>query len=198
MARNTMAAALGRLRDEGWSLDEQAATELLVAECSSAQPSLQQALAVLLDADLKQVAAPCLPDDINRADSKKVAGPLVLQVSAVSDISQPSRASGDTERKGRILRLKLTDGRSSCVGIEFAPLPYSLEQLCPGTKVRLHNVTVRLGVLLLEPKAIEVLGGRVEALAEGWEVQQKYGGTATERTAGATATGHSLVLARWA
>ncbi len=33
----------------------QAATELLVAECSSAQPSLQQALAVLLDADLKQV-----------------------------------------------------------------------------------------------------------------------------------------------
>ena len=27
-----------------------------------------------------QVGAPSLPDDINRADSKKVAGPLVLQV----------------------------------------------------------------------------------------------------------------------
>lgn len=48
----------------------------------------------------------------------------------MSDISQPSRASGDSERKGRILRLKLTDGRISCVGIEFAPLPYSLGQVC--------------------------------------------------------------------
>lgn len=55
--------------------------------------------------------------------------PLLPPRSAVSDISQPSRASGDTERKGRILRLKLTDGRSSCVAIEFAPLPYSLEQV---------------------------------------------------------------------
>lgn len=33
----------------------QAAAELLNTECGSAQPPLQQALAALLDADLKQV-----------------------------------------------------------------------------------------------------------------------------------------------
>lgn len=49
--------------------------------------------------------------------------------SAVADISQPSRASGDAERRGRILRLRLTDGKAACVGIEFAPLPHTLEQV---------------------------------------------------------------------
>lgn len=52
-----------------------------------------------------------------------------LACSSVADISQPSRASGDSERKGRILRLKLTDGRGSCVGVELQPLPLSMEQV---------------------------------------------------------------------
>ena len=38
-------------------------------------------------------------------------------------------------------------------------------QLCPGTKVRLRNVMVRLGVLLLEPKTIEVRGEGLTAWA---------------------------------
>ncbi|KAL4439710.1 hypothetical protein ABPG75_002711 [Micractinium tetrahymenae] len=152
----------------------------LEAECGG-MAVLPQALEAPLNADLKQVGTAALPDDINRADSKKLVGSLVLQVSSVLDISQPSRASSDRERKGRILRLRLTDGRSSCVGIEFQPLTFAIEQLCPGTKVRLRGATVRMGVLLLEARCVELLGGRVEPLAEAWETQQKYGGTTLER-----------------
>ncbi|KAL4450546.1 hypothetical protein ABPG77_000902 [Micractinium sp. CCAP 211/92] len=171
---------LQRLSEDGWSLDEQATTAYLEAECGSAV-ALPQALHALLNADLAQVGAAALPGDVNRAHSKTLTGPLVLQVSSVADISQPSRASGDSERKGRILRLKLTDGRGSCVGVELQPLPLSMEQLCPGTKVRLRGATVRCGVLLLGPRCLELLGGRVEPLAESWETQQKYGGTTVER-----------------
>jgi len=43
---------------------------------------------------------------------------------------------------------------------------------------------VRSGIILLEPKTVEVLGGRVEALAEAWEMQRKYGGLQRARPAG--------------
>jgi tudor domain-containing protein 3 len=40
-------------------------------------------------------------------------------------------------------------------------------------QVVLDAAAVRCGVVLLEPKAIRVLGGRVDALAEAWETQKK-------------------------
>ncbi|PSC76684.1 tudor domain-containing 3 isoform B [Micractinium conductrix] len=144
-------ATLQALREAGWSLNEQA---------EHGPRALPQAL---LDADLRQVGAPQLPDDIGRVDSKKVAGPLVLQVSAVA-AAQP--------RQRR---------RKSCVGVEFSPLPTPTEKLCPGTKMCLRSVTVRVGVLLLEPRCLEVLGGRVAELAEAWQTQQQFGGAEKER-----------------
>jgi hypothetical protein len=63
---------------------------------------------------------------------------------------------------------------------------------------------VRLGVLLLEPRNVRLLGGRVDALAEAWETQQRYGGTAIERPGarrplfGAQAgAGHALTCCIW-
>lgn len=57
----------------------QAAAALMEAACGRA-PTPQAAEQALLCTDLKEVGAACLPDDVNRADSKKLAGPLVLQV----------------------------------------------------------------------------------------------------------------------
>lgn len=42
--------------------------------------SLQELRAALLDADLRKIGAGCLPDDVNRAHSSSIKGPIVLQV----------------------------------------------------------------------------------------------------------------------
>jgi hypothetical protein len=52
--------------------------------------------------------------------------------SEARDIAQPSRtASESSERRGRLLRLALTDGKARCVGLELHPLPLSAEQARP-------------------------------------------------------------------
>jgi len=50
----------------------------------------------------------------------------------------------------RLLRLKLTDGKLSCIAAEFKSVPQLTEDLPPGT-----NATVRLGVLLLDAKCVQ-------------------------------------------
>ncbi len=55
----------------------------------------------------------------------------------------------------RLLRLKLTDGKLSCIAAEFKPVPQLTEDLPPGTKLCCTNATVRLGVLLLDSKCIQ-------------------------------------------
>lgn len=146
-------------------------------------PSLRS---LLLDTDLRKVGLPCLPDDINRADNKKLPGPHVLQVSSVSDISQPTRFQ-DSDKKGRILLLKMTDGKQSCIGIEYRSLSKLIPKtdvVVPGSKVLLHNIPIRTGIILLDPNCMQPLGGRVDDLADAWEVQEKYGGLSAERTGG--------------
>ena len=68
------------------------------------------------------------------------------------------------------LRAAMAPKPSTCCITAEAPTAqcrclHPCPQLCPGTKVRLCNVTVRLGVLLLEPKAIEVCGEGLTAWA---------------------------------
>jgi hypothetical protein len=47
---------------------------------SSSGPSFAELRAALLDCDLRKYGAGCLPDDVNRAASSSIKGPLVLQV----------------------------------------------------------------------------------------------------------------------
>lgn len=142
----------------------------------------------LLDSDLRKFGKASLPDDINRVDNRRLPGPYVLQVISITDTSQPTRFQDFSSAiKGRILRLKLTDGKVNCVAVEYQPLPsvVKIDMLIPGTKVQLKNVLVRSGVILLESTSFKVLGGRVQDLADNWEVQQKYGGS-VERTSADT------------
>ena len=55
----------------------------------------------------------------------------------------------------RLLCLKLTDGKLSCIAAEFKPVPQLTEDLPPGTKVCLTNASVKLGVVLLDAKCIQ-------------------------------------------
>jgi hypothetical protein len=45
--------------------------------------------------------------------------------------------------------------------------------LLPLLQVVLDAASVRCGVVLLEPKSLRLIGGRVDALAEAWETQKK-------------------------
>ena len=55
----------------------------------------------------------------------------------------------------RLLRLKLTDGKLSCIAAEFKSVPQLTEDLPPGTKVCLTNASVKLGVVLLDAKCVQ-------------------------------------------
>lgn len=50
------------------------------ASASAGPVSLQELRAALLAADLRKTGAGCLPDDVNRANSSSIKGPMVLQV----------------------------------------------------------------------------------------------------------------------
>jgi len=74
--------------------------------------------------------------------------------------------------------------------MEYNSLPsLNTKQLIPGVKIKIQNVLIRVGSLLLDSsKSVTVLGGRVERLAAAWEVQQLYGGTAERSGASTGAT----------
>lgn len=125
-------------------------------------PSLSPPLSPLFPAAAlraKQIGKGCLPDDVNRSPSSALKGPLVLQVVSADDVSKPSRvtSTGAGDNKGRLLALKLTDGRLTCKALEYKRLDeLTPDRLPPGTKVSLSNASIRQGIVLLEPRAIKV------------------------------------------
>ncbi|XP_057686768.1 tudor domain-containing protein 3 isoform X2 [Corythoichthys intestinalis] len=73
----------------------------------------------------------------------------------------------------RMLRLQMTDGHTTCAGLEFKHLAKISLNTPPGTKLNLHGtVLVRNGFLLLDDSKITVLGGEVEHMVEKWELQR--------------------------
>ena len=56
----------------------------------------------------------------------------------------------------RLLRLKLTDSKLTCIAAEFKPVPQLSEDLPPGPKVCCTNASVKLGVLLLDAQSVQV------------------------------------------
>ena len=134
----------------------------------------------LLNTNIKGIGSSVIPKDVNRMDRKRLEPrPMVLQLVESIDIMQPIRLQdlhGNPTR--RMLRLKLTDGETTCVCVEYEYLNnIKNKDLVPGVKVKLMSPLVRFGVVLLQPKTVEILGGRVSELADAWEVQQLYGGT---------------------
>ncbi|KAG5841362.1 hypothetical protein ANANG_G00198720 [Anguilla anguilla] len=67
----------------------------------------------------------------------------------------------------RVLMLQLTDGVQDLEALEYRPVPALSADLPPGTKLLLQGaLECRLGVLLLTPANVRVLGGEVEELRD--------------------------------
>lgn len=81
-----------------------------------------------------------------------------------------------------MLKVKLTDGTTNIIGIEYEPVSQLKSLSCesisyridtpPGTKVMLTNPEFYHGRLLLRPSCITILGGIVKELYDLWKSQE--------------------------
>ncbi|KAJ8005969.1 hypothetical protein DPEC_G00123400 [Dallia pectoralis] len=150
----------------------------------------QQVLDQWLQTNLRDLAHPVLPASLSQAQKYELSGSFCVQLDFVLDISQPaygqlqqwrgtncvneavSAVTQATQRSWeakptRMLLLQVTDGVQSLEAMEYQPIPALSATLRPGVKLILQGqITCRLGVLLLKPGNVKVLGGEVEELGE--------------------------------
>ncbi|NXK38994.1 RMI1 protein, partial [Piprites chloris] len=146
--------------------------------------------------DLRDLEYPILPDCILDAPKGELSGFYSIQIDSLVDVSQPAysqlqklrgkstvneelTASTQAFQKPweakptRMLMLQLTDGIHQIQGMEYQPVPVLCSNLPPGTKITVQgNVAYRLGVLLLKPENVKLLGGEVDALLEDYSQER--------------------------
>ncbi|GAB5579734.1 recQ-mediated genome instability protein 1 [Prionailurus iriomotensis] len=140
--------------------------------------------------DLRDLEHPVLPDDILEVPKGELNGFFALQINSLVDVSQPAYSqiqklrgknttndlvTAETQvtlkpweaKPSRMLMLQLTDGVVQMQGMEYQSIPALHSDLAPGTKILVYgNISFRLGVLLLKPENVKILGGEVDALSE--------------------------------
>ncbi|XP_077903536.1 recQ-mediated genome instability protein 1 isoform X2 [Ictidomys tridecemlineatus] len=140
--------------------------------------------------DLRDLEHPLLPDGILELPKGELNGFYALQIISLVDVSQPAYSqiqklrgknttndlvTAETQvtpkpweaKSSRMLMLQLTDGIIQLQGMEYQSVPALHSDLPPGTKILIYgNISFRLGVLLLKPENVKVLGGEVDALLE--------------------------------
>ncbi|XP_070759815.1 tudor domain-containing protein 3 [Enoplosus armatus] len=157
------------LTKEGWYLSDEGIAEL---KGSAEKISHNDIIRIALDSDLRPIGRKFLPSDINSGRTEKLEGPCVLQVQKVRNVSAPKNHE-ESQGAPRMLRLQMTDGHTTCVGLEFKHLSKISLNTPPGTKVKLlGTVQVKNGLLLLDDSKISVLGGEVDHMVEKWELQR--------------------------
>uniref|UniRef100_V9KM25 RecQ-mediated genome instability protein 1 n=1 Tax=Callorhinchus milii TaxID=7868 RepID=V9KM25_CALMI len=166
-----------------WIQQENQGTALMQAQIN------KQVFEQWLLTDLRDLEYPILPSRISEVHKSELNGFYCLQIDSLVDISQPAysqlqkiRGKDNTNelmtstqisqrsweaKPTRMLMLQLTDGVQELQGMEYKQLPALHSNLPPGTKILLFgNIICRLGVLLLKPENLKVLGGEVESLLE--------------------------------
>ncbi|XP_078603431.1 tudor domain-containing protein 3-like [Branchiostoma floridae x Branchiostoma japonicum] len=74
----------------------------------------------------------------------------------------------------RMLKVQMTDGHTTCIGLEVAQVQQLSLSTPPGTKVKLTgSIAISNGFLMLEGSNVKVLGGQVEKLFSRWDIQRK-------------------------
>ncbi|NXJ02924.1 RMI1 protein, partial [Psophia crepitans] len=146
--------------------------------------------------DLRDLEYPILPDCILDAPKGDLSGFYSIQIDSLADVSQPAysqlqklrgkntvneevTASTQASQKPweakptRMLMLQLTDGIHQIQGMEYQPVPVLHSNLPPGTKITVQgDIAYRLGVLLLKPENVKLLGGEVDALLEEYSQER--------------------------
>ncbi|XP_053909989.1 recQ-mediated genome instability protein 1 [Cuculus canorus] len=161
--------------------------------------------------DLRDLEYAVLPDCILGAPKGELSGFYSIQIDSLVDVSQPAylqlqklrgkntvneevTASTQTFQRPweakptRMLMLQLTDGIHQIQGMEYQPVPVLHSNLPPGTKITVQGkIAYRLGVLLLKPENVKLLGGDVDALLVEYSQERVLA-----RLIGETETPHSV------
>ncbi|NWS32844.1 RMI1 protein, partial [Polioptila caerulea] len=140
--------------------------------------------------DLRDLEYPILPNCILDTPKGELSGCYSIQIDSLVDVSQPAysqlqkirgkstvneEVTASTQafqkpweaKPSRMLMLQLTDGIHQIQGMEYQPVPVLCSNLPPGTKITVQgNIAYRLGVLLLKPENVKLLGGEVDALLD--------------------------------
>ncbi|XP_027526638.1 recQ-mediated genome instability protein 1 [Neopelma chrysocephalum] len=146
--------------------------------------------------DLRDLEYPILPDCILDAPKGELSGFYSIQIDSLVDVSQPAysqlqklrgkstvneEVTANTQafqkpweaKPTRMLMLQLTDGIHQIQGMEYQPVPVLHTSLPPGTKITVQgNIAYHLGVLLLKPENVKLLGGEVDALLEDYSQER--------------------------
>ncbi|KFW08573.1 PREDICTED: recQ-mediated genome instability protein 1 [Fulmarus glacialis] len=146
--------------------------------------------------DLRDLEYPILPDCILDSPKGELSGFYSIQIDSLVDVSQPAysqlqklrgkntvneEVTASTQafqkpweaKPTRMLMLQLTDGIHQIQGMEYQPVPVLHSNLPPGTKITVQgNIAYRLGVLLLKPENVKLLGGEVDALLEEYSQER--------------------------
>jgi RecQ-mediated genome instability protein 1 len=86
----------------------------------------------------------------------------------------PDSTTTDEVRTSGPHKLLLQDARGTQVyGLELSSITGGNVPLSIGTKLLLKNAVVARGVILLEPKCVEMLGGKVDAWDKKWRDERK-------------------------
>lgn len=95
---------------------------------------------------------------------------VVLQVQKIRNISAP-KSNPDSQAAPRMLKFVLTDGNGYIQAVEIGS-NINVNNVAPGTKVKLKSSTIKNGFLFVDSNSLTVLGGKVAALYEKWELSK--------------------------
>ncbi|RVW52536.1 RecQ-mediated genome instability protein 1 [Vitis vinifera] len=118
-----------------------------------------------LCSDMNYSGAGVLPQNVDSMHLVDLAGPFVLQVDEIVNISAPLRGRYQNAASGikRCLKLSMTDGIQRVFGMEYRPIK-DIEVLAPaGLKIAICNVNIRHG--LFHVGALRTKNGVVPPLA---------------------------------
>ncbi|KAG1692609.1 Tudor domain-containing protein 3 [Nymphon striatum] len=148
-----------------------------------------QLITKILDVDLKEYGAKCLPTELARGKLDKFDGNVVLQISHIRNVSQPKYLEKELSSgscKSQMLRVHMTDGTNSCYGLTLSNVTNLSSDVPPGTKIYLKptKISVRQGFILLDNNVCKVLGGKVQHLLQKWELSRNAVNSAKKRSGG--------------
>lgn len=123
----------------------------------------------LCDHDLRDYGEPSLP---SRLSKDVLSGPVILQLTKYRNVSQP-KVREDAQSNDDVARLSLTDGHTSVSALLLDNFKGLSSDTPPGTKLLITGaVPIECGFVLLSPKNVTVVGGRVDSLIEKWTIER--------------------------
>ena len=106
---------------------------------------------------------------IERGEGTK--GREIIRVVATEDADG---VQGGLQKSRGVHKLLLQDAAGVCVhGLEMKAVEGVAVGMGIGCKIQLRDATVARGMVMLEPKSVTIIGGKIEALHKAWKEGRK-------------------------